>query len=74
MKTVLVLLSIFFAQNFGFAQKKKVWIDTDIMIGNSKGVAANEVDDGIALLMALENQDKLDINGFSLISYLDYGY
>ncbi|MGK0137380.1 MAG: inosine-uridine nucleoside N-ribohydrolase [Algoriphagus sp.] len=74
MKGTLVVLLVFLFQNIGFAQKKKVWIDTDIMIGNPKGFAANEVDDGIALLMAIENQDKLEIKGISLITNVDYGY
>lgn len=74
MKAVLIILSIFLAQNTSLAQKKSVWIDTDIMIGNPKGIAANEVDDGIALLMALENQDKIDIRGISLVTYVEYGY
>ncbi|MFT5884011.1 MAG: inosine-uridine nucleoside N-ribohydrolase [Arcticibacterium sp.] len=74
MKGALLILLVFLFQNFGFAQKKNVWIDTDIMMGNPNGVAANEIDDGIALLMAIENQDKLDIKGISLITYVDYGY
>ncbi len=56
---------------FGFGQKK-VWIDTDIMIGMPDD-QPREVDDGIALIMALK-QPHLDIVGISNISYVDYGY
>jgi pyrimidine-specific ribonucleoside hydrolase len=55
-----------------FAQKK-IWFDTDIMIGNPDR-APREVDDAITLMMTLKHQDKVKIEGISLITYVDYAY
>lgn len=55
-----------------FAQKK-IWFDTDIMIGNPDR-APREVDDAITLMMALKHQDKINIVGISLVTYVDYAY
>lgn len=55
-----------------FAQKK-IWFDTDIMIGNPDR-APREVDDAITLMMALQHRDKVEIVGISLITYVDYAY
>jgi len=48
---------------------RKVWIDTDIIF-NKPG---QEVDDGLALMMALNNRD-IKIEGISLIHNVDNGY
>jgi len=50
------------------AQKQKVWIDTDIMIGKM----GKDVDDGLALILALKN-NKINIRGISLVHGVDYG-
>lgn len=52
-----------------FAAKKKIWIDTDIMMGKFR----KDVDDGLALLLAL-NSDSVEIVGISLVIDVDYGY
>ena len=36
--------------------------------------APREVDDAIALIMALYHHDKIDLKGISLITDVDYGY
>jgi inosine-uridine nucleoside N-ribohydrolase len=51
------------------AAPRKVWIDTDIMIGKLK----KDVDDGVALLLALRS-DKIEIVGISIAKGVDYGY
>ena len=50
---------------------KKVWLDTDIMIGLTKN-APREVDDGVTLIMALR-QPSIEMVGISLITEVDYG-
>ena len=52
--------------------QRKIWFDTDIMIG-MPDKEAREVDDGIALIMALK-QPQLKIVGISTVTYVDYGY
>lgn len=52
---------------------RRVWLDTDIMIG-MKDKTPREVDDAIALLMALEHPDKIELVGISTITYANYGY
>lgn len=49
----------------------KIWIDTDIMIGLPEQ-APREVDDAVALLMALRHP-QLTIAGISTVTYVDYG-
>lgn len=49
--------------------REKIWIDTDIAIGKF----SKDVDDGIALIMALQSPE-LQIEGISLVTNLDYGY
>ena len=51
--------------------KKKIWFDTDIMIGIPER-AHREVDDGVTLVMALR-QKNIDIVGISIITNIDYG-
>lgn len=48
---------------------EKVWIDTDIAIGKF----GRDVDDGIALIMALKSEE-LEIMGISLVRWPNYGY
>ncbi|MCF8276548.1 MAG: nucleoside hydrolase [Flavobacteriales bacterium] len=52
---------------FGFAQKQRVWIDTDIMIGKFR----RDVDDGLALILALRDTN-LQIEGISFVHGVDY--
>jgi pyrimidine-specific ribonucleoside hydrolase len=59
--------------NFSGFSQKKIWFDTDIMIGNPDR-APREVDDAITLMMALKFQDKIKIEGISLVTYVDYAY
>lgn len=55
------------------AQTEKVWIDTDM----SMGILGKDVDDGLALMMALRSE-KLSIEGVSLVygntSRMNYSY
>jgi inosine-uridine nucleoside N-ribohydrolase len=59
--------------NLPLLAQKKIWFDTDIMIGNPDR-APREVDDAITLMMTLKHQDKVKIVGISLITYVDYAY
>lgn len=49
--------------------KDKIWIDTDIAIGKY----GRDVDDGIALIMALQSE-SIEIEGISLVWGVEYGY
>lgn len=71
MKKILIIGLLFL--NFPIFAQKKIWFDTDIMIGNPDR-APREVDDAITLMMALKHQDKVKIEGISLITYVDYAY
>lgn len=67
-----ILIICFILTAIGHAQvqdAEKVWIDTDIAIGKF----GRDVDDGIALIMALKS-DKLEIMGISLVRWPNYGY
>jgi pyrimidine-specific ribonucleoside hydrolase len=50
---------------------KRIWFDTDIMMGLPER-APREVDDGVTLIMALA-QPSIEIAGISLITELEYG-
>lgn len=52
--------------------QQKVWFDTDQLLGNPTK-APREVDDAIALILALYHNDKIKIEGISLITDVDYG-
>ncbi len=71
MRNSLVLLALLISVGYAEAQRK-IWLDTDIMIG-MPDKEPREVDDGIALIMALK-QPQLKIVGISTITYVDYGY
>lgn len=63
-------LTIIFLCLFPFAtiaQKQRVWIDTDIMIGKWK----HDVDDGLALILALQDT-TIQIEGISFVHGVDY--
>jgi inosine-uridine nucleoside N-ribohydrolase len=62
---ILVLFS-----NLSFAQKR-VWLDADVMIGLKEN-APREVDDAIALMVALRHSDKIDLVGISTITNVQY--
>ncbi len=64
MKFFVFVLSVLSFQ----VEAQKVWVDTDIMTGKF----AKDVDDGLALIMILENIGK-DVAGISLINDVDYG-
>jgi pyrimidine-specific ribonucleoside hydrolase len=49
------------------AQKQRVWIDTDIMIGKWK----HDVDDGLALILTLQDT-TIQIEGISFVHGVDY--
>ncbi len=51
--------------------KKRIWFDTDIMIGLPEN-APREVDDGVTLIMALR-QPNIEIAAISIITNIDYG-
>ncbi|MDQ6814793.1 MAG: nucleoside hydrolase [Bacteroidota bacterium] len=51
-------------------QPKRIWMDTDIMIGLPVR-APREVDDGVTLIMALR-QPSIELAGISLITEIDY--
>lgn len=61
-----------FSSLITFAQEK-IWFDTDQLLGNPEN-APREVDDAIALIMALKFHDKVKIEGISLVTDVDYGY
>ena len=71
-KVILVLLCILIGKSAS-AQPEKIWIDTDI----SMGKLGKDVDDGIALVMALRSEE-VSIRGISLVfgnsSDIDYSY
>jgi len=70
MKAFLLLLMTTAA----FAQTpRRIWLDTDLMIG-MKDETPREVDDAVALIMALEQPDKVELVGISTITYADYAY
>ena len=66
MRIPALLLCIFFALTAS-AQKQRVWIDTDIMIGKF----AHDVDDGLALILVLSDTN-LQIEGISFVHGVDY--
>lgn len=53
---------------------KRIWLDTDMMIGMPDKRGAREVDDAIALLMALRHADKVQLVGISTVTYVNYGH
>ncbi len=55
------------------AKPRRIWLDTDQMIG-MKDKTPREVDDAIALIMALQHPDKIELVGISTITYANYGY
>ena len=67
------LFSLFFCLSSTYAQPKRIWLDCDLMIGLPER-APREVDDAITLMMALNQKDKVDIVGISLVTYVDYAY
>lgn len=52
--------------------QKPIWLDTDQLLGNPKN-APREVDDAIALMMALQHKDKVALRGISLVTEVEYG-
>lgn len=70
------LLPLLFLANIAFSQAPKprrIWLDTDQMIG-LKDTRAREVDDAVALIMALKHPDKVQLVGISTVTYVNYGY
>jgi inosine-uridine nucleoside N-ribohydrolase len=77
MKILVFYFSLLYMSSADFAQPlakpRRIWLDTDIMIG-MKDKTPREVDDAIALIMALEHPDKVEIVGISTITYANYAY
>lgn len=75
MKKVLLLFSfaLICAISVEAQAPRKIWLDTDLLIGLPER-APREVDDAVALLMALKHTDKVDLVGISTITNVDYGY
>jgi inosine-uridine nucleoside N-ribohydrolase len=68
----LVLLVLSFSQTLLSQETpKRIWFDTDIMMGLPER-APREIDDGVTLVMALA-QDNIEIVGITLITEVDYG-
>jgi inosine-uridine nucleoside N-ribohydrolase len=70
MKKTVFLFLFLLTRNLGQAQTK-IWFDTDLMIGLSEN-APREVDDAIALILALKQSKKLNILGISTVSNTVY--
>ena len=70
MKKILLAFCLF--SSCSFAQKR-IWLDTDLMIGLPER-APREVDDAITLMMALQQADKVQMVGISIITNAEYGY
>lgn len=60
---------LLFSSILCFSNPRKIWLDTDIMIG---GGLKKDVDDGLALILALKS-DSVDIKGISLVNEIDHG-
>lgn len=73
MKKIFFLFFAIISISITYAQPKRLWFDTDIMIGLPER-APREVDDGITLMMALQQSDKIEIIGISIVTNVDYGY
>ncbi|WP_461052252.1 nucleoside hydrolase [Spirosoma arcticum] len=77
MKSIGYLLCLLLMTYSGTAQTptkpRRIWLDTDQMIG-MKDKTPREVDDAIALIMALQHPDKIELVGISTITYANYGY
>lgn len=74
---LIFILSLLLTTYTGVAQTptkpRRIWFDTDQMIG-MKDQTPREVDDAIALIMALQHPDKVELVGISTITYANYGY
>jgi inosine-uridine nucleoside N-ribohydrolase len=68
-----LLTTTTFAQQRTQTAPRRVWFDTDLMIGLPEN-APREVDDGITLIMALQQPEKIELVGISTVTYADYGY
>lgn len=77
MKLIVLFLGLLLVTAPNLAQMptkpRRIWLDTDQMIG-MKDKTPREVDDAIALIMALEHPDKIELVGISTITYANYGY
>lgn len=70
LKSKLILIAIFgLLATHSYAEKLRVWIDTDMVIG----MPGRDVDDGLALLFALAH-DSVEIVGVSVVTYTDHTY
>ncbi|MDP6909124.1 MAG: nucleoside hydrolase [Flavobacteriales bacterium] len=67
MRAVLITLIASFVFTSAQAQKQRIWIDSDILIGKFR----KDVDDGLAMLMAF-NDTSLQIEGISFVNDVDY--
>lgn len=69
----LILFCLLATTAFAQPKPRRVWFDTDLMIGLPER-APREVDDGVTLIMALRQADKIELAGISTVTYVDYGY
>lgn len=67
MKKVILLIGALAIFSHLQAQKQRVWVDTDIMIGKLK----HDVDDGLALIMLLADT-AIQIEGISFVHGVNY--
>ena len=68
-----LLLIVFSSLAQSPAKPRRIWLDTDQMIG-MKDKIPREVDDAIALIMVLQHPDKIELVGISTITYANYGH
>jgi pyrimidine-specific ribonucleoside hydrolase len=70
-----VVIAVLFIVNLSanINAQEKIWFDTDQLMGNPER-APREVDDAIALIMALKFHNDIQIEGISLVTDIDYGY
>ncbi len=67
MRSVVTFLLFVFLSQVSVAQPKRIWVDSDIMIGKFR----RDVDDGLALIMLLKDS-SLQIEGISFVHGVDY--
>ncbi|HKK37872.1 MAG TPA: nucleoside hydrolase [Cryomorphaceae bacterium] len=68
----LAFLALLICQSaFSQDNPKRIWFDTDIMMGLPER-APREIDDGVTLIMALA-QDNIEIAGITLVTEVEYG-
>jgi inosine-uridine nucleoside N-ribohydrolase len=72
MKKSILFFTLLWLSNFAINAQKKIWLDTDLLLGLNKN-APREVDDAIAMMMLLDHEKEIDLKGISTISEVKYG-